>query len=469
MKKLLTVVLSTVCALSLVACSTAKTATSSEQRVATSEEAETKTEKASEDKTGDMTELTFWHSMDGTYAEILNAQVEAFNNGIGKEKKIHVTPVFQEWPGTNALTLAMPSDDIKNMPDIIQLYAENVSLIRNYKRTVWAEDMFAKNSELTKKEDLLPNTISSYSINGKMIGVPYNISALLMYYNQDLLEKAGIKEVPKNLNDLVQAMTALKEKAGVKHALNVQINQFELENWIATQGKDGTYFGDNESGHAGALKKFSAADNGSLKAYLAAWQEVINTGAYKPQNESIKEEFANQDTAMVVMTSSRIPAMKKLIADKFKWNVAAIPTVNKDDTQGAFPSGAGLYILNRDDEKKVEAAWLFNQYMISVDAQSMWLDKTGYVPVNKKVLDSEKYKKAISENPQVTVAFETLKNSAKNVVSSFVPAQDAVNKLIKETMLKFGQGEIKSEEAFTQISEGVQKAFDEYYKLNPDA
>lgn len=45
----------------------------------------------------------------------------------------------------------MTSDDIANMPDVIQLYAENVSLIRNYKRTVWAEDMFAKYSDLTKK------------------------------------------------------------------------------------------------------------------------------------------------------------------------------------------------------------------------------------------------------------------------------------------------------------------------------
>lgn len=468
MKKILSTMLSVVCAFSLVACSntTKKTSTDTSK---SSKQVSTESKKAAKQADGELTELSFWHSMDGTYAEILKAQVEAFNNGIGKEKKIHVTPVFQEWPGTNALTLAMTSDDIANMPDVIQLYAENVSLIRNYKRTVWAEDMFAKYSDLTKKEDLLSNTVSSYSINGKMIGVPYNISALLMYYNQDLLDKAGIKEVPKNLADLAKAMTALKEKAAVKQALNVQVNQFELENWIATQGKEGTYFGDNESGHAGSLKKFAAAENGSLQAFLKAWQDVIATGAYKPQNESIKEEFANQDSAIVIMTSSRIPAMKKLIGDKFKWNVAPIPTVNTDDKQGAFPSGAGLYILNRDDEKKVEAAWIFNQFMISSEAQSMWLEKTGYVPVNQKVLESDAYKKATSDNPQVTVAFSTLKDSGKNVVSAFVPAQDAVNKLIKETMLKYGQGEMKMEEAFEKLSSGVQKAFDEYYKLNPDA
>ncbi|MCT7871535.1 MAG: extracellular solute-binding protein, partial [Lactobacillus crispatus] len=166
----------------------------------------------------------------------------------------------------------------------------------------------------------------------------------------------------------------------------------------------------------------------------------------------------NKDSAIVIMTSSRIPAMKKLIGDKFKWNVAPIPTVNADDKQGAFPSGAGLYIINRDDKNKVKAAWIFNQFMISNEAQSMWLEKTGYVPVNQKVLESEAYKKALTDNPQIAVAFNTLKNTG-----------DIVNKIIKETMLKFGKHEISMDEAQTQLASGVQKAFDEYYKLNPES
>ena len=225
----------------------------------------------------------------------------------------------------------------------------------------------------------------------------------------------------------------------------------------------------DSSGHAGPLNKFAAAENGSLTSFLKAWQNIVSTDAYKPQNDSIKEEFANKDSAIVIMTSSRIPAMKKLIGDKFKWNVAPIPTVNADDKQGAFPSGAGLYIINRDDKNKVKAAWIFNQFMISNEAQSMWLEKTGYVPVNQKVLESEAYKKALTDNPQIAVAFNTLKNTGENVVSAFVPAQNIVNKIIKETMLKFGKHEISMDEAQTQLASGVQKAFDEYYKLNPES
>ena len=97
-----------------------------------------------------MTEITFWHSMDSVFGEITQKQVDQFNETIGKEKNIHVTPVFQNWPGTDALMAAMPADDIENMPDVIQLYSESVNLIRDYKRTIWTEDMLTADGTMKK-------------------------------------------------------------------------------------------------------------------------------------------------------------------------------------------------------------------------------------------------------------------------------------------------------------------------------
>ena len=154
-----------------------------------------------------MTEITFWHSMDSVFGEITQKQVDQFNDTIGKEKNIHVTPVFQNWPGTDALSAAMPTDDIKNMPDVIQLYSESVNLLRDYKRTVWAEDRFTEDGSL-KKEDLMPGAAKEYSINGKMIGVPWTASALLLYYNQDYLDQAGVS-VPKTIGEMAEALPVL--------------------------------------------------------------------------------------------------------------------------------------------------------------------------------------------------------------------------------------------------------------------
>ena len=86
---------------------------------------------------------------------------------------------------------AMPADDIENMPDVIQLYSESVNLIRDYKRTVWTEDMLTTEGTM-KKEDLMPGAVEEYSIGGRMIGMPWTTSALLLYYNQDYLDQAGV-------------------------------------------------------------------------------------------------------------------------------------------------------------------------------------------------------------------------------------------------------------------------------------
>ena len=84
--------------LGLAGCSGGNSGTESQsgqtsQQTAGGEESQT----AGQTESG-MTELTFWHSMDSVYAEVMQAQVDLFNETVGKEKNIHVTSVFQNWP-----------------------------------------------------------------------------------------------------------------------------------------------------------------------------------------------------------------------------------------------------------------------------------------------------------------------------------------------------------------------------------
>ncbi|MFQ9697421.1 MAG: extracellular solute-binding protein, partial [Zhenhengia sp.] len=409
----------------------------------------------------------YWHSMDGIFGEIVNKQVEAFNSTIGQEKNIVVTPVFQNWPGTEALTAAMSTDDVKNMPDVIQLYGESVSLIRDYKRTVWAEDYITSADSTVKKEDLIPNTISSHSIEGKMIGVPYTSSALMMYYNKTYFDQAGITDVPTTIAQMAEIMPTLVEKTDAEYGLNVRVDQFELENWIATQGTEGSYFGNNESGHNGHMTELEADKNGTLMNFLTEWEKVVGSGAYKVTRDSINEEFAAGMHAMVIMTSSRIQTIADLVGDKFEWGIAPIPTVSGEDVGGAYPSGSGLYMLDRDDEAKKAAAWEFVQFMISPEAQVMWLDGTGYVPVNTKTVELDAYKAAIEKEPRLNAPLETLQNTPATVVPAFCPNSSTVGSVIKDAMMAFGTGAANKDQTYTAIVDGITQAMNDYYRANP--
>ena len=425
-----------------------------------------KQDKIENDSNG-VTELTFWHSMDGVYGEIVNEQISKFNSTIGEEKGVKVTGVFQSWPGTEGLTAAMSADDIKNMPDVIQLYGESVSIVRDYERTVWVEDFISNESSSVKKEDLIQNTVTANSIDGKMIGVPYTASSLMLYYNMDYLKEAGFSEPPKTIAEMADMMKQISEKTEAEYGLNVRINQYELENFIATQGENGTYFGNNESGHNGHMTELSKEANDALMNYLTEWEKVVKAGNYKAITDSINEEFAQGMHAMTIMTSSRIPAIEQLVGDSFEWGVAPIPTVNANDAGGAYPSGSGLYIIDRDNEEKKAAAWEFLSYMISPEAQSMWLGKTGYTPVNLKTQELDVYKEALEVQPKLQEATNNLVNTLETILPAFIPNSNTINTIIKDTMMAFGSGSISKQEAHKQIVAGIEDAIENYYRANP--
>lgn len=423
--------------------------------------------KENENDSDSITEITFWHSMDGVFGDIVNEQINEFNNTIGKEKGIKVTGVFQNWPGTTSLMTAMSADDIKNMPDVIQLYGENVEIIRDYERTVWAEDLINDELSTLKKEDLIPNTVTAQTIDGKMIGIPYTSSSLMLYYNMDYLKKAGFNEPPKTITEMAEMMVKISEKTEAENALNVAINQYELENFISTQGENGTYFGNNESGHNKHMTKFSDEGKEALQNFLTEWEKVISTGAYKPVTDSINEEFSKGLHAMTIMTSSRIPTIAKLVGDSFEWGVSSIPTVNENDVVGAYPSGSGLYMIDRDNDAKIQAAWEFVSYMASKEAQVKWVGRTGYTPVNIHVQELEEYKKAVEEEPRLQTAMNNLINTPNTVVPSFTPNSTAIGTIIKDAMRAFGSGLISKEEAYNQIVDGIAKSIEVYYRANP--
>ena len=121
--------------------------------------------------------------------------------------------------------------------------------------------------------------------------------------------------VPATIAEMADALPVLVEKTGAEYGLNVRVNQYELENWIETQGASGSEFGNNKNGHEGYMTELSCVSNGTLDKFLTEWEKVVNSGAYKPSKDSINEEFAAGMHAMVIMTSSRIPTISELVGD----------------------------------------------------------------------------------------------------------------------------------------------------------
>lgn len=415
-------------------------------------------------------EISFWHSISGDLASKLDEMTENFNNTIGKEKGIKVNTVFQDWPGTDKLVTVMQAGDLENHPDVIQIYGENVNIVRDYDRMVYVEDFMAQEDSQVKKEDILPNAANAFSVNGKMMGAPLTLSTLMLYYNKDMFDAAGIENPPATIAEMAEDIELLTKKNDdgtvSVHGLNVRPDSYELNSWIGGQGEI-SYFGNNENGRSGPMTEVMIGSDKTLDRFLTEWQKVIETGGLKSTIDNMNEEFARQQHAMVIMSSARIQIMKNLIGDQFNWGVANLPKVSASDKGGASVSGGGLFMIDKGDPEKLEATWEFVQYCLSPETQLFWAENTGYIPVNQKTYELPEMQEFLKNAVELNTAVEQVKASDPRLQEPYYPNAGEIKTVVKEAMMRFADGTLAKEQTEEEILSGCEKAIADYYRSNP--
>lgn len=435
----------------------------------TEEPQNTNTTTSTTTETNGVVQIEFWHSLTGQIATVLDGLVANFNSSIGQEKNIEVKTVFQAWPGTDKLATVMQTGNLEEHPDLIQIYGENLNMVRNYEHMAWVEDFITREDSQIKKEDLVPNAMQAFSVNDKMLGAPLTLSTLLLYYNKDMFDAANIQAPPTTIAEMAEMIPQLTKKTGDTtdvYGLNLSPDTYEMNSFISSQGEY-SFFGDNESGRSGPMTKIIAGENGTLDKFLTEWEKVIQSGGYKHLVDNMNEEFANEKHAMVIMSSARINLIQGLVGDKFNWGVAHLPKVDAQDQGGSSVSGGGLFMINKGNEAKLDASWEFIQYCLSPEAQLYWMQNTGYVPVNANTYELEETKAYLETQEALNIAIEQVLASNPKVQEPYMPNATAIKTVVKETMILFAEGKLTAEQARDEIVQKGNNLINDYYRSNP--
>lgn len=422
---------------------------------------------AAGNKDGGVTEITIWHAMQGANGNSFNEIVEGFNNSVGKEKKIHATAVFQGTEITSKLKIAAKESDRKNMPDITQTVGLDIPTVSKIPGLVKASDQL-KTDTSVKAEDFYPALLRAFTYKNELIGLPISTSTILLYYNKTLLDQAGIKEAPKTLEELATAVEKLTEKKDgqvTRYGLNLKVGRYALVNFIVSQ-KPEAFVGNEEGGRSGDMTKVTMDQDGTLKAFLTAWNKIIQTGGYKPTEDNINEEFATGANAMAIMSSSRIGTIQKLVAKNFEMGVAFLPKVNAADTSGASVGGSCLCMYDNKNDQKKAAAWEFVKYATSPEVQAKWSQSTGYLPVHTQTENLPDMKAFYEKNPAFLVPLEQMKQSNPNAQEPFDMVGWKVDGKIADIMLQFAQGKLDPDSTEKELVQAYNSALDEYYRGN---
>ncbi|MEY8495160.1 extracellular solute-binding protein [Lachnospiraceae bacterium 29-91] len=428
--------------------------------------AETEEPKGSED-----IEISFWHHMEGTNAEALETVCSNFNETLGKEYGIKVTPSFQGTNTAEKLNTLAQAGDWGNYPDLCQVASAGIPAISEYEIFVSPEDMYEKGEDIILERDsIIENNARTFTYQDELCAMPFSNSTILLYYNKDLLDEAGLDPETAfvTIEDMAESIKKLTQKNGdevTTYGLNTQVKRYQLVNWVGGQG-DFNFIGDHEGGRADMMTKFTFGEDGTLMNFLNEWEKVINTGGYKAIEDNINEEFAMEISAMAIMSSARIMKLEGLIGNSFEWGTAPLPKVSEDDKGGTAVGGSGVVMFDKGDEEELRAAWIFQQYLGGEDAQYDFCTASGYIPMNKDLYETEKMKSYMEENQPIVAAVDQLMNSNPNVQEPFDIVTGDVNTIIDEEMAAFAGGKQDKQTTHDNIVEKCNAKISEYVGVN---
>ncbi|WP_413112424.1 extracellular solute-binding protein [Thaumasiovibrio sp. DFM-14] len=344
------------------------------------------------------TEITFWHAMGGQLGDTVNQIASEFN---ASQDDYRITPIYKgEY--TETLTAGIAAFRAGEAPNILQVFDAGAATIMNAPGVAKpVQDILVESGYPFSTEHYLAGVRNFYADNeGKMIGMPFNSSTPVLYYNKDILDEAGV-EVPTTYEELESAATVLKE-AG--HATFSQ----SLSAWIFFENFKSRHnlpLADKQNGYEGLPTKimFNTDD---MKMHVAKLKEWNDKGYYKYYGsdwDANQTPFERQEVAMWMGSSGSFGGLRNRV--DFEMGTTYLPYWESVAKEGShtFIGGAALFALNGHDKKQDDAVAAFFSYLTQPETQMYWHKTTGYVPVTNAAYEMTKESGFYKEAPDAEV------------------------------------------------------------------
>ena len=340
-------------------------------------------------KTGENTEITFWHSMGGKGGEAINSLVEEFNNSQDKIK------VVAEYQGSYDDSInKLKSSALSNSgPDVMQLYDIGTKWMIDSEYAIPMQDMVDKNDyDISSLEK---NILDYYTIDDKLYSMPFNSSTPILFYNKTAFTEAGLtdEDIPTNFNEIIEVANKLAIKNGEqvsRYGYAMQIYGWFFEQFLIKQGLD---YADEGNGRSGdATEVVFDSNNGGLNI-VEGWKRLVDSGVvgnFGRDGQNTLDAFSSGSVAMIVASTANLGDLKSKIGDSFELGTAYFPAVSEGDEGGVSVGGASLWIMDKGDEEKQDAAFEFIKFMVSAESQVKWAQATGYFSVSTEAYNPTK-------------------------------------------------------------------------------
>lgn len=265
------------------------------------------------------------------------------------------------------------------LPDVyysgFHLLTELVESLDKRKQVVDLGPMLAAEPEAWRKANYSDALLSLGQVNGKQAGLAFNASTPLMYFNADLVKKAGgdPEKMPDNWADLLAL--AKKIRTGDTAGLAYNIHDWP-DDWLwrgmVMQGGRALLSED-------ATKVAFGGEYG--QKILETLRSFVTEGGMPLIDwDQSRQQFIAGKMGIFFDTPARLRQVTDLVGERFTMKTALFPV--DDKAKGKLPTGGNAALITAKDPAKQKAAWEFIKFVTGPEAQKIVVETAGYMPTN---------------------------------------------------------------------------------------
>lgn len=346
-------------------------------------------------KNANAVKLTVWYAVSGDSGEAFKAMLDKFN---AANPDIALSYSFS---GNYADTATKISAALisKTAPDVSLLAAG--PLYTGERGDFYLETKI-KDADFNK-DDIYPGIWDYAKFQGRICAIPYGISTPVLYYNKDILAKAGInidKNPPKTWNDLYSLAKQAQSKGNASGSTDFWGFDTTDAPWLFKSML-------NQNGNTVVTVNDTTVtpifDNDKAVEVATWWKKMTDEKVMAVgQHANAEKKFLSGNVAFLCATSARIAKWSK----DASLPISAIPMPYWQKPSVAL--GGNVLIILTQDPKAREASWKLVKYLSSAENQANFALKTGYLPIRKSGVALPAVQSAIKQNQMYAVAFKQL-------------------------------------------------------------
>ena len=360
------------------------------------------------------TPVEFWHTFgDAKRSGWIQARADEYNKAHPEQK---IVPIYKGDSNESLQATVLAARQGK-APDLVQV--EGVSSQLALDSGVFQPVSSVKNVDLS---DYIKPVLGYYTIDGKVNSIPFNSSSPVLYFNKDLMLKAGLdpKRPPTTFADvLAQCAKFDAAKLGVKC---VALTPFSwlFEQWMSQQNAQ---LLNNDNGRQGRASASNIDSPEGRKIF--AFYKDLNDKGYLTNTGKLADTvgtnaiFSNQKALMTINSTAGLGNLLEAAKQSgFQMGVGVLPIPDGSNRNGVVIGGASLWISKSASKPHAEAALDFALFMTNTENMADWHKLTGYYPVRTSSVALLRKQGWFSGNPLQVVAFNQLLKTVPNVANA---------------------------------------------------